>query len=108
MTRGRRPPRLHLLPDDAVRELRVEDKVFKPSRQSRLRVKGNGLPRRMRLFVKFSASKEIIVYARLNGANTLRRQGGATDVHAVFRRILKAGNPPDSFEALMEQVSTGR
>jgi toxin YhaV len=72
------------------------------------RVKGNGLPGRMRLFFKFSASKKVIVYAWLNDAKSLRKQGGATDVYAVFQRMLEAGNPPDSFEALMEHVSSGK
>ncbi len=72
------------------------------------RVKGNGLPGRMRLFFKFSASRKVIVYAWLNDAKTLRKQGGATDVYSVFQGMLKAGNPPDSFDALMEHVSSGR
>lgn len=72
------------------------------------RVKGNGLPGRMRLFFKFSASRKVIVYAWLNDAKTLRKQGDATDVYAVFQRMLKAGNPPDSFDALMKQVTTGK
>lgn len=72
------------------------------------RVKGNGLPGRMRLFFKFSASRKVIVYAWLNDAKTLRKQGGASDVYAVFQGMLKAGNPPDDFEALMKKVATGK
>lgn len=72
------------------------------------RVKGNGLPSRMRLFFKFSASKKVIVYAWLNDAKTLRKQGGTTDVYAVFQGMLKAGNPPDNFDALLQQASSGK
>ena len=72
------------------------------------RVKGNGLPSRMRVFFKFSASKRVIVYAWLNDARTLRKQGGATDVYTVFQGMLKAGNPPDNFDALMEQASSNK
>ncbi len=39
------------------------------------RVKGNGLPRRIRLFFKFSASKKVIVYAWLDDPTSLRKQG---------------------------------
>ena len=70
------------------------------------RVKGNGLPDRMRLFFKFSAAHKVIVFTWLNDAKTLRKQGGATDVYTVFQRMLKAGNPPDSFEQLMKKVAT--
>ena len=72
------------------------------------RVKGNGLPSRMRLFFKFSANKKVIVYAWLNDARALRKQGGATDVYTVFQGMLKAGNPPDNFDALMEQASSDK
>ncbi len=72
------------------------------------RVKGNGLPGRMRLFFKFSANQKVIVYAWLNDAKTLRKQGDATDVYVVFQRMLKAGNPPDSFEELMKNVASGK
>ncbi len=72
------------------------------------RVKGHGLPGRMRLFFKFSASRKIIVYAWLNDAKTLRKQGHATDVYAVFQRMLQAGDPPAGFEALMGRVSSGK
>jgi toxin YhaV len=72
------------------------------------RVKGNGLPGRMRLFFKFSARQKVIIYAWLNDAKTLRKQGGATDVYAVFQRMLKSGKPPDSFEELMKKVASGK
>ena len=72
------------------------------------RVKGNGLPGPMRLFFKVSASKKVIVHTWLNDAKTLRKQGGTSDVYAVFQDMSKAGNPPDSFDALMEQASSGK
>lgn len=72
------------------------------------RVKGNGLPGRMRLFFKFSASRKVIVFAWLNDARTLRKQGDASDVYTVFRRMLKAGNPPDSFDDLLKKTASGK
>ena len=62
----------------------------------------------MRLFFKFSAPHRVIVFAWLNDAKTLRKQGGASDGYAAFQRMLKAGNPPDSFEDLMKKVATGK
>ena len=72
------------------------------------RVKDNGLPGRMRLFFKFSATQKVIIYAWLNDAKTLRKQGDGTDVYAVFQRMLKSGNPPDSFDELMKNVASGK
>ena len=72
------------------------------------RVKGNGLPGRMRLCFKFSASQQVIVCAWLNDAKTLRKQGDATDVYAVFQRMLTSGNPPGSFDDLMKRVASGK
>ncbi len=30
------------------------------------------------------------------------------DVYTVFRRMLNAGNPPDSFEDLLKKTASGR
>ena len=40
------------------------------------RVKGNGLPERMRLFFKFSVARKVIVFAWLNDQRSLRKPGG--------------------------------
>ena len=62
----------------------------------------------MRLFFKFSASKKVIVFAWLNDAKTLRKQGSESDVYTVFRRMLKAGNPPDNFDDLLKRTASGK
>ena len=72
------------------------------------RVKGNGLPERMRLFFKFSVARKVIVFAWLNDQRTLRKQGGSTDVYAVFQQMLKAGRPPDTLDDLLKKVSSGK
>jgi toxin YhaV len=58
---------------------------------------------RYRLFFRFSSQHKIIVYAWTNDENTLRKGGSKTDPYQVFRSMLKAGNPPDSMEALISQ-----
>lgn len=72
------------------------------------RVKGNGLPGRMRLFFKFSVSRKVIVFAWQSDARTLRKQGDASDVYTVFRRMLRAGNPPDSIDDLLKKMASGK
>ncbi|MBI3523178.1 MAG: type II toxin-antitoxin system YhaV family toxin [Betaproteobacteria bacterium] len=72
------------------------------------RVKQHGLPDRMRLFFKFSSAHKVIVFAWLNDADTLRKDGASSDPYAVFRRMLEAGNPPDDFNELLKAVGTGK
>lgn len=72
------------------------------------RVKRHGLPDRMRLFFKFSSARNVIVFAWLNDADTLRKDGASSDPYAVFRHMLEAGSPPDDFNALLQAVGTGK
>ncbi len=72
------------------------------------RVKRHGLPDRMRLFFKFSSSHKVIVFVWLNDADTLRKDGAASDPYAVFRRMREGGKPPDDFDALMKAVGSGK
>lgn len=53
-----------------------------------------------RLFFRFSSSAKVIVLAWVNDEQTRRAYGSRTDAYAVFARMLKAGNPPDTWEAL--------
>ncbi len=62
----------------------------------------------MRLFFKFSVARKVIVFAWLNDQRTLRKQGGSTDVYAVFQQMLKAGRPPDTLDDLLKKVSSGK
>jgi toxin YhaV len=56
-----------------------------------------------RLFFRYqrSGSAKIIVLAWVNDDTTLRAYDSATDAYAVFRRMLKRGNPPDDWNALL-------
>lgn len=79
-----------------------------PKYSSWRRVKGHGLAPRMRLFFKYSSARRVIVFAWLNDEGTLRKAGASTDVYAVFQRMLKSGNPPDDFGALLKKASAGK
>lgn len=60
---------------------------------------------RFRIFFRFDTKAKIIVYAWVNDANTLRTYGSSTDAYAVFAKMLKAGNPPDQWTALVAACS---
>jgi toxin YhaV len=59
---------------------------------------------RYRLFFRFSSKHKIIVYVWINGESTLRKAGAKTNAYAVFKAILKAGDPPQSLEALLRRA----
>ena len=59
-----------------------------------------------RLFFRYQQShtSRIIILAWVNDDSTLRAYGSATDAYAVFRKMLKQGNPPDDWNALAESA----
>jgi toxin YhaV len=66
------------------------------------RVKKNDLPPRYRLFFQFrSSAPKAIIYAWFNDDSTLRKDGAKTDVYSVFEKMLKRGNPPTTWDALL-------
>lgn len=58
---------------------------------------------RYRLFYRFSTEHKIIIYAWINGEESLRKAGSKTDPYAVFRAMLEAGDPPGSFAELLKR-----
>jgi toxin YhaV len=56
-----------------------------------------------RLFFRYhqSGRSKTIILAWVNDANTLRAYGSVTDAYAVFRKMLKQGNPPDDWNTLL-------
>ena len=59
--------------------------------------------RRFRLFFRYDSRSRVIIYAWVNDENTLRASGGKNDPYAVFLKMLKRGNPPDDWNALIRQ-----
>lgn len=60
---------------------------------------------RFRLFVRYSSSAKVIVFAWVNDETTLRTYGSKSDAYAVFRKMLDSGNPPDEWAALVAAAS---
>jgi len=60
-----------------------------------------------RLFFRYRQSEgaKVIVLAWVNDASTLRAYESANDAYAVFRRMLKRGNPPDTWRELVTAAS---
>jgi toxin YhaV len=60
-----------------------------------------------RLFFRYqqSADAKIIVLAWVNDDSTLRAYESANDAYAVFRKMLKRGNPPDTWKELLAAAS---
>ncbi|MGH9738375.1 MAG: type II toxin-antitoxin system YhaV family toxin [Candidatus Acidiferrales bacterium] len=47
----------------------------------------------------------MIVYASVNDESTLQKAGTRTDVYAVFKSMLDAGDPPRTLEALLRRAT---
>lgn len=58
-----------------------------------------------RLFFRFSSTAKVIVLAWVNDKQTKRAYGNRTDAYAVFAKMLKSGNPPDDWDALLASAS---
>jgi toxin YhaV len=61
-----------------------------------------------RLFFRYQQSEgaKIIVLAWVNDDSTLRAYESASDAYAVFRKMLKRGNPPHTWKELMAAASS--
>ena len=64
---------------------------------------GNG---RFRLFFRYDSRSQVLIFAWVNDATTLRTYGSRTDAYAVFKGVLDKGNSPDDWTALLEAAST--
>ena len=60
---------------------------------------------RYRLFYRYDSRAKIIIYAWVNDERSLRTYGSRTDAYAVFAKMLDSGNPPDTWDDLMEAAS---
>lgn len=63
---------------------------------------------RYRLFFRFSTKDKVIVYVWVNDEFTLRKAGSKTDVYAVFKSMLDAGDPPRTLDALLRRAKEMR
>jgi len=70
-----------------------------PYKNFKFRVKFGG---RFRLFFRYDGRARLIVFAWVNDEQTLRKRGAKSDPYAVFRAMLKRGNPPADWDALVK------
>lgn len=56
-----------------------------------------------RVFFRFDSRAKIIVYAWVNDQDSLRAYGSKSDAYLVFASLLQRGNPPTSWDELLEQ-----
>jgi toxin YhaV len=56
------------------------------------------------LFFRYDIQSKVIVYAWVNDDSSKRAYESKTDAYKIFARMLKSGNPPDSWEELLKVV----
>ena len=61
-----------------------------------------GLPPRYRLFFRFRSAIKVIIYVWLNDEFSLRKEGGKSDVYAVFKKMLQIETIPNDIDELIK------
>jgi toxin YhaV len=87
------------VPQDPTRPEYRQGSTLGPQARHWFRAKFGG--QRFRLFFRYSAKARIIIYAWVNDGETLRTYGARTEAYAVFAGMLRRGNPPDDWDALL-------
>lgn len=57
-----------------------------------------------RLFFRYSLKGKVLVVAWVNDESSKRAYGSADDAYLTFRRMLKSGHPPDTWESLLAEA----
>ena len=57
-----------------------------------------------RLFFRYHASSQVIVFAWVNDEDTKRACESSDDAYRVFRKMLESGHPPDDWNQLLAQA----
>jgi toxin YhaV len=92
---------LEIIPTDPSRPAYRQGNTLGEAYRHWFRVRFFG---RFRLFFRYDSRAHIIVYAWVNDEHTLRQRGGKSDPYEVFPRILKSGNPPSEWVALVRSA----
>jgi toxin YhaV len=61
-----------------------------------------------RLFFRYDIQSKVIVYVWVNDDSSKRAYESKTDAYKVFAKMLKSGNPPDSWDDLLKAAKTAR
>ena len=57
-----------------------------------------------RLFFRYHASSQVIVFAWVNDEDTKRAYESSDDAYRVFRKMLESGHPPDDWNELLAEA----
>jgi toxin YhaV len=57
-----------------------------------------------RLFFRYHQENKIIVFVWVNDENSKRAYGSKTDAYVVFKKMLESGDPPNSWDALLQNA----
>lgn len=57
-----------------------------------------------RLFFRYHASSQVIVFAWVNDEDTKRAYESSDDAYRVFRKMLESGHPPDDWNQLLAEA----
>jgi toxin YhaV len=57
-----------------------------------------------RLFFRYHAPSQLIVFAWVNDEDSKRAYGSSDDSYRVFRKMLESGHPPDDWNQLLAEV----
>ena len=87
------------IPGDPASKAYEQGNTLGPHRLHWRRAKFN---QRFRLFFRFQSQGRVIVYGWLNDETSLRSRGARNDVYAIFEQRLKSGDPPDSWDDLID------
>ena len=94
---------LEIIPADPGRPEYRQGNTLGPEYRHWFRVKILG---RFRLFFRYDSRAKLIVYAWVNDKRSLRQSDGRNDPYEVFRRMLRSGNPPNDWNALVKAART--
>lgn len=91
------------IPDDPTRDIYRQGATLGDEYKHWFRAK---FLQQFRLFFRYqrSADAKVIVLAWVNDDSTLCAYESANDAYAVFRKMLKRGNPPDDWVKLSESA----
>jgi toxin YhaV len=90
---------LQVVPADPSRPEYRLGNTLGPEYHNWFRAKFGG---RFRLFFRYDGRARLIVFAWVNDAHTLRKRGAKSDPYAVFRAMLKRGDAPADWDALVK------
>ena len=91
------------IPADPAHKRFEQGETLGPARKHWRRAK---FYQQYRLFFRFSMAAKVIVLAWVNDEKTKRAYGSRTDAYATFAKMLKRGDPPDDWAALLASAKT--